>query len=189
MASTDDPRDIQRLAELVAERNEWEHEVAAMIGRPALIGNLGEYIAAHIFGIRLHKSGSHKGSDGVFADGPLAGRPVNIKWYARLEYILDLAPGYPDAYLVLAGPDLKGKPTADHSRPWLIESAYLFESERLLRQLKDVKLGIATSIRKALWDEAQLYPEPNSPDYTLTDSQRDLLRLFGAGGSKGVGSR
>jgi hypothetical protein len=50
MASNDDPGGLRRLAELVAAmRNEWEREVSALIGRPALIGNLGVYIAAHIF--------------------------------------------------------------------------------------------------------------------------------------------
>lgn len=182
MPSTTDSSDIVRLAELVAERNDWEREVSTLIGRPALIGHIGEYIAASIFGIRLEESASHKSSDGAFVEGPLAGCSVNIKWYAKQEGILDLAPGHPDTYLVLTGPKPQTRPLTGHNRPWLIEAVYLFSSKQLLEQLKHVKLGIATSLRQALWEEAQLYPAQRNPDYRLSQEQRDLLRLFGEGG-------
>ena len=183
MPSTGDSSDIMRLAELVAARNEWEREVSAIIGRPALIGNIGETNAARIFGIRLNESASHKADDGEFVEGPLAGRTVNIKWYSKQEGILDLAPGHPDYYLVLTGPKPQTRPLGEHNRPWLIELVYLFSSSQLLEQLKDVKLGIAISVRQELWAEAMLYPDQHNPDYLLSDEQRDLLRLFGGGGN------
>src|SRR5689334_25309797 len=128
MSPLDNTSDIHRLAELVAIRNEWERETSAITGRPALIGHLGEYIAARIFNIELHGNAAHMGSDGLFADGPLAGQSVNIKWYARQEGMLDLTPGYPDTYLVLSGPRAGGKKPNDYSRSWLIEFVYLFNS-------------------------------------------------------------
>lgn len=181
--ATSDSSDIVRLAELVAARNAWESEVSTIIGRPALIGNIGEYVAACIFGIRLNESASHKANDGEFVAGPLAGRAVNIKWYSKQEGILDLAPGHPDFYLVLAGPKPQTRPLGEHNRPWLIDAVFLFSSSRLLEQLKQVKLDITISLGQELWTEAMLYPEQRSPDYLLSEHQRNLLRLFGRGGN------
>ena len=75
--------DLGLLASLIRQRNAAEIKIAAIIGRPASIGHLGEYIASKIFNIDLVRSASHKAIDGHFSDGPLAGRSVNIKWYAR----------------------------------------------------------------------------------------------------------
>ena len=98
-------QDLARLAALIQQRNAIDQEIAQLIGRPALIGHVGEYIASRLFGIDLMASASHKGIDGYFGDGPLAGRSVNIKWYAKLEGMLDITPAaLPDTYLVLAGP-------------------------------------------------------------------------------------
>ena len=44
-----------------------------IVGRPALIGHVGEYIASRVFGIALEHSAANKGYDGRFTDGPLAG--------------------------------------------------------------------------------------------------------------------
>lgn len=181
MPSTPTPDDLPHLAALIAARNEWEREISAIIGRPASLANLGETVAATIFHIRLHEDGSHQGSDGLFVDGPLMGLTVNVKWYARLDYLLDLAPGYPDAYLVLAGPRLGSALPARHTHPWLITSLHLFIAERLIGALHDIKLETATNIKRALWDEAELYPNPNCPDYTLSDAQREMIGLFGEG--------
>ena len=183
MSATSPARDLDQLARLIAARNDWERETSAIIGRPALIGNLGEYIAAQVFNIRLHKSGSHQASDGLFVDGPLAGQTVNVKWYARQEVSLDLAPGCPDVDLVLAGPRATAALRGDPGRPWLFDSAHLFLAGRLIEQLRDVKLGVATSIRRALWDAAELYPVARCPDYTLSEGQREMLRLFDSGDS------
>lgn len=179
MASQGHPADLERLAGLIRTRNQWEREVAAIAGRPALISHLGEFIAARIFNIRLDSSAGHKASDGVFADGPLAGAGVNIRWYSRHESRLDLAPGYPDYYLVLAGP--KPTPEDEHAltRAWLVEAVYLFSSARLLDQLKDSPLEIVTLLPPQLWQAAELYPAQRCPDYVLSDDQCAWLKLFG----------
>src|SRR4051812_4859198 len=92
------------LADLIRKRNALEQEITAIIGRPASIGHLGEYIAAEIFKIQLSESAVNKGSDGVFTEGPLAGKSVNVKWYGLREAQIDLTPAFaPDYYLVLTG--------------------------------------------------------------------------------------
>jgi hypothetical protein len=95
---------LERLADLVRRKNELDHAIAELIGRPATPGNIGEFVAAWVFGIKLVPSGSHPGYDGVFEDGPMAGRTVNIKAYSRHESILDVGPHPCDHYLVLTGP-------------------------------------------------------------------------------------
>jgi hypothetical protein len=37
---------------------------------------------------------------------------------------------------------------------------------------------VATSVRKADWTEAEVYPEANNPTLVLTEKQRRLLALF-----------
>jgi len=173
--------DLERLAELIRTRNRTEGEITAIIGRPAQIGHLGEYIAAKIFSIRLHESAVHKGSDGEFTDGPLAGCSVNIKWYARCEGILDINPaGIPDYYLVLAGPRADVGSSRGRVRPWVIESVFLFDALKLTEALRrrGVKLGIATSVAQHLWEAAEIYPEAKNGEYSVTEEQRKLLSLF-----------
>jgi hypothetical protein len=53
----------------------------------------------------LEQSASQKGIDGRFAGGSLARKTVNIKWYGKMEGLLDVSPGnLPDFYLVMTGP-------------------------------------------------------------------------------------
>ena len=73
---------------------------------------------------------------------------------------------------------------------FLLLSVVLLSSLMAMQlQALAVKLGVATSLRQALWDEAQLYPTQRSTEYVLSDAQRDLLRLFGRGGGKPDGRR
>jgi hypothetical protein len=71
--------DLTQLADLIKKRNSLERQITALIGRPAQIGHIGEYIASRIFRIVLEESASHKSMDGRFSDGPLKGGTVNIK--------------------------------------------------------------------------------------------------------------
>lgn len=126
--------DLPRLAELVRTRNAVDAEIAAVVGRPALIGHVGEYIAANIFGIELEGSAARKAIDGRFASGPLSGATVNIKWYAKQEGLLDLTPdSLPDYYLVLAGPRQPAASSRGTHRPWLIQSVFLFDANDLIQ--------------------------------------------------------
>jgi hypothetical protein len=98
------PDDLERLAGLIQIKNEADAAIADLIGRPAAPGNIGEFVAASVFAIRLMPSAAHPGYDGVFSEGPLAGKTVNIKTCSRHESVLDISPHPSDCYLVLTGP-------------------------------------------------------------------------------------
>ena len=107
---------LEVLADLLRRRNDLDAEIASVTGRPALPGHIGEFIAAEVFGIDLHPSATHTGSDGTFRTGSLAGRTVNVKLYGFQEGILDVkVQDPPEFYLVLTG----DKRSAANSRPGL----------------------------------------------------------------------
>ena len=64
-----DDRVLNRLAELVAQRNAVSAEISALTGRPAQLGHLGEFIAAGVFDIALEDTAVNKGFDGRFRSG------------------------------------------------------------------------------------------------------------------------
>jgi Family of unknown function (DUF6998) len=173
--------ELTELARLIRIKNSIDGRIAKIVGRPALIGHVGEYMAARIFGIELHRSASARGSDGVFKTGPLTGKTVNIKWYTTSDNLLDLSPsGGADYYLVLAGPSTQGVSSRGTERPWMIDSVYLFESSDLMDKLRvrEVKIGIATSVRNEVWEAAEIYPRSKGI-LQLNEEQRKLLELFG----------
>lgn len=175
-------KDLGRLAQLIRNKNAVDSQIATLIGRPALIGHVGEYIAAEIFGIELEGSAARKAIDGRFASDPLSGATVNIKWYAKQEGLLDLTPeSLPDYYLVLAGPRQPAASSRGTHRPWLIRTVFLFEANDLIQELgmRGVKVGIATSVAKEFWAEAEIYPTQANRQLVLSDEQRALLALFG----------
>jgi hypothetical protein len=173
---------LERLAELIHVKNKIDDEIAEIIGRPSLIGHIGEYIASEIFKIELEQSAVEKGIDGRFTQGPLKGQTVNIKFYAKRENLLDINPDYlPDYYLVITGSKSGPVSSRGATRPWLISSVYLFNSQKLMNELKncDVKIGIATSVISKLWDEAEIYPNQSNNIIPLSEEQVRQLRLFG----------
>lgn len=172
---------LARLADLLTARNSIDDAISRIIGRPALIGHLGEYIASAIFDIELHKSATQKGSDGVFRSGKLEGRSVNIKWNPKHEGFLDLNPtAVPDFYLVMAGPKSQAASSRGGTRPFKICSVFLFDSKALMEKLQGagVKIGVATSLRKELWDSAEVYPRHKNSALDLSEEQRRNLELF-----------
>jgi len=173
---------LERLAKLIQAKNKIDDEIAEVIGRPSLIGHIGEYIASEIFKIELEQSAVEKGIDGRFTQGPLKGQTVNIKFYAKRENLLDINPDYlPDYYLVITGPKSGPVSSRGATRPWLISSVYLFNSQKLMNELKnrDVKIEIATSVVSKLWDEAEIYPNQSNNIIPLSEEQVQQLRLFG----------
>ncbi len=177
--------DLTRLAKLIQHRNNVDSEIAALIGRPPHTGHIAEYVAAAIFGIALHPAASTKASDGHFRARPLAGRSVNIKYGSRRHGMLNLIPSddpaeHPDLYLVLTGPSIGPRPSRGRTAPWVIHAVYLFVSQNLLRELsaRGKRPGIATGLRRELWEAAMIFPEPRNPRLELTDRQRSELRLF-----------
>jgi len=173
--------DITRLAQLIQTRNEVAKDIASLIGRPANIGHVGEYIAADVFRIVLEASAAQKGIDGRFADGPLQGWSVNVKWYGKRKGLLTITPAFlPDYYLVLAGPKAPAASSKGEIHPWVIRSVHLFDAHALVGVLRQygITIGVATSVRQRLWDEAEIYPAQRNAALILSSEQRRLLALF-----------
>jgi hypothetical protein len=173
--------ELMRLAELVRAKNAADVAIARLVGRPCQIGHVGEWIAARIFDIDLHASAVAPGSDGVFRSGELAGRSVNVKWYGLEESALDIHRGAgPDIYLVMTGPRSSAASSRGGVRPWVISSVYIFEHGPLVADLvgRGRKIGEAASVRRALWEAAEIYPTGRSPLMRLSDQQRASLARF-----------
>jgi len=172
---------LAELATALRIKNQADSAIATIVGRPCERGHVGEYIASIIFDIDLETRANVKAIDGRFKRGALSGNTVNIKWFGKLEYILDICTQtpFPDYYLVLTGPESPPVSSRSHARPWTINYVFLFEHVSLVNFLTGkVKIGIATSVIKMLWDAAEAYPKPNNPLLTLGEAQRGMLALF-----------
>jgi hypothetical protein len=146
-------------------------------------GHLGEWLAARIFGIELEPTAVTAAFDGRFTSGHLQGRTVNVKWYLKREGVLDMTESETlDYYLVFTGPASAALSSRGGSRPWCIESVYLFDAKQVLTELsaRSVRIGTASSLRKTQWDSAEIYPRPNNPLITVEPKQAALLRMFAA---------
>jgi len=176
--------DLTQLAELIKKRNLLEREITALIGRPAEIGHIGEYIASRVFHIALKESASYKSIDGHFSNEPLKECTVNVKWYARREGVLDITPdALPDYYLVLTGPKSGAMTSRGQVRPWTIANVFLFDAQTLVDELKrsGLKIGVATSVRQHLWAKAEIYPAQRNDALELSKQQHEALMLFSSG--------
>ena len=172
---------LGRVAELVRARNEIDAQIARITGRPVVAGHLGEWIASQLFDIELERSAVAKAIDGRFRSGPLAGQTVNVKWYGKLEGVLDMtADERLDHYLVLSGPRSSAPSSKSATRPLVIEHVHLLDARRLREKVETagIKLGVATSIRRAWWDEGEIYPRDLHPVVRLSPQQREALALL-----------
>jgi hypothetical protein len=172
---------LDKLADLLSEMNSIGDRISEITQRSATIGHTGEYIASRIFDIELEESASAKAIDGHFRNVTLAGKTVNIKWYSKQEYLLDITPdSLPDYYLVMTGPkDLEGT-SKGGIRPWLINSVFLFNAADLVIELaaRGVNVGTASSVRKHEWQAAEIYPNKRSMVYRMTDGQMAQILAF-----------
>ena len=172
---------LQKLADLIQKRNRTAGEITELIGRPAQIGHVGEYLASRLFDIQLEDSAVAKGIDGHFRSGELAGRHVNVKFYGKREGILDLRlDAIPDFYLVMTGPKSSIGHSRGEARPWCVDYVFLFEGRKLLDHLveRGVKICEATSVISAQWDRAEIYPNGQNQILTLDKAQLEVLKLF-----------
>ena len=172
---------LERLASLIRQRNRVDADIAAAIGRPAHPGHIGEFVAAAIFDIELIESATHRGADGHFTRGPLAGRSVNIKKYSLDQGLLDVRlDALPDFFLVLTGARTPAASSRGTTQPWTVEAVYLLEAAPLVAQLRErgVKIGVATSVRRHVWDDAEIYPSRNNGTLRLTPEQVSMIDLF-----------
>jgi hypothetical protein len=176
-----DTDSLARIAALLRERNAIDVELAGLIHRPMTSGHLGEWIAAQVFDIELEASAVAAGIDGPFRSGPLHGRTVNIKWYLKLEGLLDTTERTElDYYLVLAGPRSPAVSSRGTIRPRYIEAVYLFEARQLRSEqmARGVKRGVASSVIRQQWEAAEIYPLATNPRLNVTPHQAEQLRLF-----------
>jgi len=172
---------LEKLAELIKNKNLIEEQISSIIERPAFLGHIGEFIASQIFDISLHESRITKGSDGKFNSGHLIGKTVNVKLYSKQSGILDLNPIFPpDYYLSLTGPKSSAGSSQGQYKPLIINSVFLFETNQLYDELKrrSVKIGIASSLTRDQWNQAEIYPNKTSDALILSNEQRNQLALF-----------
>ena len=172
---------IVEVAQLLRRRNEIDERMAGLIGRPMTSGHLGEWIASRVFDIQLESLAVTAALDGRFRSGPLAGRSVNVKWYLKQEGLLDISTAAAvDYYLVLAGPRAPAASSRGSTRPWRIDSVFLFDVVRLLAELgrRGVRVGVATSVVRSQWDAAEVYPSPANQALQLSQRQVGLLSHF-----------
>lgn len=180
---------VREFATRLTERNAVDARIAALIGRPALPGHIGDWLAAEVFDVELAASAAEKGIDGWFRGAPRPGASVNIKLYGRREGILDLTEdGAPDFYLVLTGPRAQaGHSRGDH-RPLRVDAVYLFEAAALIADIRaraaargrDAWIGTASSVRAELWEQAEIYPRAANAALALSEEQAAALALFSA---------
>lgn len=176
--------DLEKLSRLLTEMNSLGNRISEITHRPATIGHTGEYIASRVFDIELESSAAAKGHDGVFMSGKLAGSVVNIKWYGKLEHMLDLNPeAVPDYYLVMTGPKSQLQSSRGGIRPWVINYTFLFHGPELLTDLKTrgVKIGMATSVQKHKWQAAEIFPNQRNMFFRMTNEQMEMIFQFGSG--------
>jgi hypothetical protein len=172
---------LAQAAQLPRARNGIEADLARMTGRPVSTEHLGEWIVSRIFDIQLEASASAKGIDGRFRSGPLQGRTVNVKCYMKHQGLLDTTDHYALEYhLILAGPAVPAGSSRGTTASWCIDTVYLFDALRLkTEQLgRGIRIGIASSVTKAQWLSAEIYPRATCTVLPVTPDQETALRLF-----------
>lgn len=173
---------LRQLSLLIADRNRISTKITEIIGRPAQLGHIGEFIASELFDVSLEISANNKGFDGRFNHGQLAGKTVDVKTYAKREGIIDLRTSdLPDYYLILSGPVAPASSSRGQDRPWLLSGVHLFNANELVTTLQSrgLRIGVATSVARSYWDKAEIYPKQHCDLISLNDEQRAWLHGFG----------
>lgn len=174
---------VTQVAELVRQRNAIDEQLATLIGRLPIMGHLGEWVAIRIFDLESAATATQRGWDARFRGGPHAGRTVNVKFYGKGQGILDLHETFPpDFYLVLVGPRGTATSSRGASRPTVIEWVHLFDARKVHEDLqgRGRKIGIASSVRRQLWDASEIYPADNPDVLPLSAEQREAVVSFAA---------
>jgi hypothetical protein len=101
--------------------------------------------------------------------------------YGKQESLLDVVDDpIVEYYLVMTGPKGPAASSRGATRPLVISAVYLFNAGRLLEALRTrgVKIGVASSVRKAQWEDVEVFPRATNGELMLSDEQRTLLALF-----------
>ena len=85
----------------------------------------------------------------------------------------------PEYYWVLAVPSPRDN-SRGTVRPWGIKEVFLFEAAPLVARLRKrpVKVGTATSVHRAEWKRARIFPVLPGTPLRLTKDQQAALRRF-----------
>lgn len=169
---------LNRLASLIAQRNQMETEVSKLVGHPLVREHLGAYVAAEVFDIEPQAGEGESLWTGRFREGPLAGRTVAVQWIPRWDGTLSLDEGTPAEHLlVLAGPESLLR--RDPGSPWVIESVYRFHLPSLRGRMRDLRhpMGPRTHVPREDWEAARLHPQAPG-ERRLTEAQGAALALF-----------
>lgn len=175
------PGRLDELADLIRRKNAIDADIAAIVGRPAQMGHVGEHVAAEIFWHcarafsinEVHRRLLRHGSLG----GPVSQHQVVRETGGVAGSCAQLPPGLLPSDDRTQGPAMSSRGGV---RPWLISHVFLFESTNLYDALDRTgsKIGVATSVRAHLWAEAELFPEQRNPSLPLTSDQRNALLMF-----------
>lgn len=172
--------DIESLAELLKERNMIDSKIVGIIHRPAEKGHMAEWIASQAFPIELNDKANRRDDDGVFTDGELKGKKVDVKFHSLNEHLINLnKEAAEDVWLlVFTGPYEPAGHPRKKNRPFRITNTYLFNEKELCNDLKKQKrkVGVGTSLKREYWEKAEIYPEDKA-GYDLV-IKREVLERF-----------
>ncbi len=106
---------------------------------------------------------------------------MNIKFYPKNDGLLSVSPeSVLDYILVLAGPRSPAMSSRGQPHPAVIEAVFLFDAGKLITEFKSkgIKIGVATSVRQNLWQQAEIYPTQHNRVLPLSEEQRAMLAQF-----------
>jgi hypothetical protein len=104
-----------------------------------------------------------------------------VKWYLKQEGVLDTSGSATlDYYLVLTGPRSAAESSRGGTRPWRVRAVYLFDARHLRDEqtARGVKAGVASSVLRQQWDDAEIYLHGNNPLLRVAPHQVELLELL-----------
>jgi hypothetical protein len=177
-------QDLTHLADLIRIRNFVNSRVSRIINHPAEVGHIAEYLMGVILDIELNAAANAKATDGVFRDGALTGRSVNVKYRAAQSRLLNLEEFldpllHADFNLSIQGPKSASKTSAGRELTFVIESIFLFESSVLIPQIVEPgKPGLGRFVPAALWEAAMIYPDQVNQTLIVREEQRTALALI-----------
>lgn len=80
----------------------------------------------------------------------------------------------------MTGPKSGAVSSRGTTRPFTINSVFLFDANELVTKLKtkNIKIGVATSVRAQMWEDGMVYPIQHNSKLAISDGQKGLLELF-----------
>jgi hypothetical protein len=83
----------------------------------------------------------------------------------------------------MTGPAGPAASSRGSTRPWHIDSVYLFDAVQLEadQRARGVRVGIAASVPNRWWAAAQVFPHANNPLLCVSTQQAAMLALFQPG--------